>query len=228
MWRDQFQHFDHLHVLVIDRFTTGYEKYGPVCRFWMGVMPFFVVFEPEHLQTILGSAKHTEKAFFYRFMHNFLGSGLITSSGTKWLTHRKYLQPTFHISILEKFIETFAESAQCLHEKLHNQRQINITSFINECVLDILNGKLNAFTNEKHFSCSFHVFSPAQSQFSEFQLGAISHRWRTLRSDGKLNFFFQQFWTWCHCKGERKDLQSNYNSIKKFHSARNEVLRWRT
>lgn len=98
--------------------------------------------DPEHLQTILGSQKHTEKSFFYKLLHNFLGDGLITSSGEKWSTHRKYLQPTFHLSILEKFVGTFATSAQCLHTKLQDLEEINITNFINDCVLDILNGKV--------------------------------------------------------------------------------------
>lgn len=98
------------------------------------------MFDPEHLQTILSSKKHTEKSFVYKLLHNFLGNGLITSSGEKWLTHRKFIQPTFHLNILEKFIETFAESSKSLLEKIRDHNEINITSFINDCVLDILNG----------------------------------------------------------------------------------------
>lgn len=119
--------------------------YGPILRVWMSIFPFFVVIEPEYLQTILGSQKHTEKAFFYKLLHNFLGDGLITSSGNKWSSHRKYLQPTFHLNILEKFIGTFAESAKCLHTKLKDLDEINITNLINDCVLDILNGKIQIF-----------------------------------------------------------------------------------
>jgi cytochrome P450 family 4 len=128
--------------VITNRIANGYKTFGPVVRLWFGVIPFFVVFDPEHLQTILGSSKHTEKSFVYKLLHNFLGDGLITSSGEKWLSHRKYLQPTFHLSILEKFIGTFADSSQCLHEKLKDKYEINITSFINDCVLGILNGKM--------------------------------------------------------------------------------------
>lgn len=99
------------------------------------------MYDPEHLQIILGSQKHTEKSFFYKLLHNFLGEGLITSSGKKWLLHRKMLTPTFHLNILESFIKTFSDGAQSLNEKLKHQYEINITSFVNECVLDILNGK---------------------------------------------------------------------------------------
>lgn len=122
--------------------------YGPLVRLWFSVFPVFIVFLPEDLQVILGSKKHTEKSMFYTLLHNFLGDGLITSSGEKWETHRKFLQPAFHLSILEKFIETFADSAQCLQEKLRDKHEINITSFINDCVLDILNGGFSFAINK--------------------------------------------------------------------------------
>lgn len=105
------------------------------------VFPTFVVLEPEHLQQILSSKKHTEKIYIYKLLHNFLGTGLITSSGEKWQTNRKLLQPTFKINILEKFVGIFADSAQCLNEKLMNgPQELNITNFVNDSVMDILNG----------------------------------------------------------------------------------------
>lgn len=114
---------------------------GTLTRIWLFIFPFFVVYDPDYLQIILGSRKHTEKSFFYKLLHNFLGDGLITSSGEKWIAHRKYIQPIFHLSILEKFIETFAESAQCLRDKLTLATEVlNVTHFVNDCVLDILNG----------------------------------------------------------------------------------------
>lgn len=145
--------------VITNRISTGYKLYGPICRLWFGFFPFFVVFDPEHLQVILGSQKHTEKSFIYKLLHNFLGDGLITSSGEKWLAHRKFLTPAFHLNILEKFVGIFAESAQCLHQKLQDQDEVNITSFINDCVLDILNGKigLQLFSFQLHSHIFFRV-----------------------------------------------------------------------
>jgi cytochrome P450 family 4 len=113
-----------------------------IVRLWLTVFPFFIIMDPEDLQTVLGSKKHTNKSFFYKLLHNFLGDGLITSSGDKWATHRRYIQPAFHLSILEKFVETFADSAQCLTTKMNvlTEKPVNITQIVNECVLDILNG----------------------------------------------------------------------------------------
>lgn len=121
-----------------------YNLYGSIVRIWIMLFPMFIVLEPEDLQPILSSKKHTDKIFFYKLLHNFLGNGLITSSGEQWSLHRKWIQPTFHMNILEKFIGTFADSAQCLYDKLKNAPvELNITSFVNDCVLDILNGKFN-------------------------------------------------------------------------------------
>lgn len=128
--------------VLTNRVNKAYELYGPIVRFWIMVFPTFVVLEPEHLQQILSSKKHTEKIYIYKLLHNFLGTGLITSSGEKWQTNRKLLQPTFKINILEKFVGVFADSAQCLNEKLMNAPQeLNITNFVNDAVMDILNGK---------------------------------------------------------------------------------------
>lgn len=52
------------------------------------------------------------------------------------------IQPSFHRSILEKFAGTFTDASQSLLLKLkQSQQEINITHFINNCVMDILNGK---------------------------------------------------------------------------------------
>lgn len=126
------------------RGVAAANAYGNFCRIWIFIFPFFVIFDPEHLQNILGARKHTDKSFFYKFLHNFLGNGMITASGEKWITHRKYIQPAFHLSILEKFVETFVDSAQCLRDKLSRAPEVlNITHFVNDCVLDILNGEEN-------------------------------------------------------------------------------------
>ena len=85
--------------------------------------------------------------FMYRLLHNFLGDGLITSSGEKWHSHRRLIQPSFHISILEKYIGTFVTASQSLLTQLKGApNELNITQFVNHCVMDILNGKTNALS----------------------------------------------------------------------------------
>lgn len=126
--------------LLYEQAAKSYITYGPIARIWIMLYPVFVVLEPHDLQTVLSSKKHTDKIFFYKLLHNFLGNGLITSSGEKWSLHRKLLQPSFHLSVLEKFCETFTDSAQNFTERLsRSPKTINITQYVNDCVLDILN-----------------------------------------------------------------------------------------
>ncbi|XP_059620429.1 probable cytochrome P450 4aa1 [Phlebotomus argentipes] len=120
--------------------AKAFSLYGTLIRIWVTIVPAFIVLDPQDLQTILSSRKHTGKTFFYKLLHNFLGNGLITSSGDKWSVHRKLIQPSFHLNILEKFIGTFNDSSQCLLDKFQAvEGEINITDFVNNCVLDILN-----------------------------------------------------------------------------------------
>ena len=126
-----------------EQVAKAFMMYGSIVRVWVLLFPFFVVLQPDDLQLILSSKKHTNKVFFYRLMHNFLGNGLITSSGDKWHNHRRLIQPTFHLSILERFIGTFADASQALYESLDAiaNQEINIAKYVNNCVVDILNGK---------------------------------------------------------------------------------------
>ncbi|KAK5640803.1 hypothetical protein RI129_009350 [Pyrocoelia pectoralis] len=113
-----------------------YEK--TLMRGWVSLIPFVGIVNPKHLHTILASTKQTDKSFLYTFMHTFLGQGLLTNNGNKWKLHRKYIQPYFHKSVLTQFIKTFTESSDLLVEQLHNKQEVNITKYINNCVLNIL------------------------------------------------------------------------------------------
>ncbi|GLV42275.1 Cytochrome P450 4aa1 [Carabus blaptoides fortunei] len=128
---------------LMDLGVNAYRNYGPIYRVWISLVPTFVILEPKDLQNLLGTNKNTEKTYFYSLMHNFLGNGLITSSGEKWRLHRRLLQPSFNINILETFTDTFADSAASLINKLQyaleNTQYINITTLINNSILDILN-----------------------------------------------------------------------------------------
>lgn len=59
-------------------------------------------------------------------------------TGYKWKTHRKLIQPCFHINVLETYINTFWKNANILVDTLPIACDLNITSYINNTVLDIL------------------------------------------------------------------------------------------
>lgn len=65
--------------------------------------------------------------------------------------HRRLIQPTFHINILEQFLGTFNDASKVLIQRLKGSpSQLNITHFVNECVFDILHGKFD-------FNCAIEI-----------------------------------------------------------------------
>ncbi|KAL0278413.1 UNVERIFIED_CONTAM: hypothetical protein PYX00_000242 [Menopon gallinae] len=116
--------------------------YGPIYRTWMGSIPIVHVSKPEFVEVILNSSKHTRKGNFYRFLHPWLGSGLLTSSGKKWFDHRKLITPTFHFKILDNFLEVFSENSAILVEKLKRTSEdaevVDVYPFVTLCALDII------------------------------------------------------------------------------------------
>lgn len=122
--------------------TNEAQNYGRVFRIWLTLLPYVVLVEPDDIQVVLSSMKHTRKIFFYKLLNNFLGKGLITRDVDKWKIHRKILQPAFHLHVLEKFAGTFSKCADHLIEKLLEKdgKDVNVTVFINNSVYDILTG----------------------------------------------------------------------------------------
>nr|XP_022905162.1 probable cytochrome P450 4aa1 [Onthophagus taurus] len=112
--------------------------FGRIFRIWVSVIPAVMVLEPKDVQTIIGSSKHNDKNFLYALMHNFIGEGLISNNGDKWKIHRKLIQPHFHINILELYVNSFCKSSSRQVRKLKNVKDINVNTYVNDCVLDIL------------------------------------------------------------------------------------------
>uniref|UniRef100_A0A6Q2WW86 Cytochrome P450 4V2 n=1 Tax=Esox lucius TaxID=8010 RepID=A0A6Q2WW86_ESOLU len=120
--------------------TTEYRHF-PLVKVWIGPLPLLVLFHAETVEGVLHSSKHIDKAFFYKFMHPWLGTGLLTSTGDKWRGRRKMLTPTFHFSILAEFLEVMNEQTEVLIQKLEKQAggdPFNCFNYITLCALDII------------------------------------------------------------------------------------------
>jgi cytochrome P450 family 4 len=130
---------------VFQRIEDEHQNYGRVVRIWLTFVPYVVLIEPEDIEIILNSTKHTKKTAFYKLLDNFLGKGLITQDVDKWKVHRKILLPAFQPRMLKQFIETFGECANRLVDKLLEKdgEDINVTTFINNSVYDIVRGTCN-------------------------------------------------------------------------------------
>ncbi|XP_073697831.1 cytochrome P450 4V8 isoform X1 [Garra rufa] len=124
--------------------VVGYTKEfwnSPLFKLWIGPVPFLILYHAETIETVLNNPVHMDKAYAYKFLHPWLGTGLLTSTGDKWRHRRKLLTPTFHFSILNEFLEVMNEQAEVLIDKLEKQAgkgPFNCFSHITLCALDII------------------------------------------------------------------------------------------
>ncbi|EDV33048.1 uncharacterized protein Dana_GF21887 [Drosophila ananassae] len=79
--------------------------------FWIGYSAHLVVTEPTDLEYILNSQELIQKSTIYNLLHPWLGSGLLTSYGSKWHKHRKMITPSFHFNILQDFHQVMNENS---------------------------------------------------------------------------------------------------------------------
>ncbi|KAL2098086.1 hypothetical protein ACEWY4_007293 [Coilia grayii] len=114
---------------------------APLLKIWIGPVPFVLLFRAETVETVLSNPVHMDKAYVYKFLLPWLGTGLLTSTGDKWRRRRKMLTPSFHFSILTDFLEVMNEQAEVLVEKLDKQAgkgPFNCFNHITLCALDII------------------------------------------------------------------------------------------
>lgn len=120
-----------------------HNEYPIILRHWLGPMPQVELKRAEHIEKILSTGKaHLQKSWVYKFLHQWLGKGLLTSDGAKWHSRRKIITPTFHFSILDGFIEIFSNKSKILLEKLSCHAgsgiAIDVYPFITKVTLDII------------------------------------------------------------------------------------------
>ncbi|KAF7707375.1 hypothetical protein HF521_018593 [Silurus meridionalis] len=120
---------------------TNENRHRPLVKVWVGPIPFLVLFHAETIEAVLSNSKHLDKSYPYRFLHPWLGTGLLTSTGDKWRNRRKMLTPTFHFSILTDFLEVMNEQSDILIQKMVKHvggEPFNCFSYITLCALDII------------------------------------------------------------------------------------------
>ncbi|RZF46867.1 hypothetical protein LSTR_LSTR008248 [Laodelphax striatellus] len=89
----------------------------------------------------LKSTVNITKSMAYDFLYDWLGTGLLTSTGKKWHERRKMITPAFHFGILEDFVEIFGEKSKLLVNLLGKQefgKEFDIYPMITNCALDII------------------------------------------------------------------------------------------
>ncbi|KAK4297383.1 hypothetical protein Pmani_030200 [Petrolisthes manimaculis] len=131
--RDLFQ--------VISGGSYIWSQITPLMRVWAGPFPLIQLFKCSVVEVILSSNKHLDKSRDYTFLHPWLGTGLLTSTGSKWHSRRKMLTPAFHFKILEDFLEVFNSQSTKMVEKLAKKadgQRFDIFPYITLCTLDVI------------------------------------------------------------------------------------------
>lgn len=123
---------------LVEKEMKKYLTYNMI-RIWVTIIPYILIIQPEDIQIVLSTSKHTRKPFVYSLFRNFVGRGLIINDGETAKMHRKILQEAFNVHGLEKFTETFVEHAEYLISRLRDNvnQDMNITKLINDVVYNI-------------------------------------------------------------------------------------------
>ncbi|XP_072761647.1 cytochrome P450 4C1-like isoform X3 [Anoplolepis gracilipes] len=117
------------------------DNYYPIWKAWGFFIPVVSIRHPDDVETILSSTKHIEKSRLYDSLLPWLGTGLLTSTGTKWQTRRKILTPTFHFNILNQFVDILIKESNCMTKSLKDAGGIvvkDLSSFVSEHTLNAI------------------------------------------------------------------------------------------
>lgn len=119
-------------------------KVGKVFSLILAQNTFVVVSDKNHLEATLSDPRLQKKAKFYRYSQNWLGDGLLSSSGTKYLTRRKLLAPAFSYYNLVQYIDVFNAYGGIFLEKIKRHvgnPSVDLQEDVALCTLDIICGK---------------------------------------------------------------------------------------
>ncbi|RUS90092.1 hypothetical protein EGW08_002134 [Elysia chlorotica] len=131
----------HAKMVQTHRFASMFSDYG---FHKMKIIFYQVVFlyRADWVEVVLNSMKHIDKSPDYNFLHPWLGTGLLTSTGNKWKSRRRMLTPTFHFNILHDFLHVFNKKSHILVDKFKGKAakgdEFNVFQDIALCALDII------------------------------------------------------------------------------------------
>ncbi|XP_077547315.1 cytochrome P450 4V2-like [Haemaphysalis longicornis] len=117
-------------------------KHLPYFRAYMGDVPYLLIHKADAAEAIFSSPTMIEKSIEYNWLHPWLGSGLLTSSGAKWKARRRMLTPAFHFRILEDFLPIMNEHSvvfkNILEEHVGKPGGVDIVPLVARCTLDVI------------------------------------------------------------------------------------------
>ncbi|XP_017126253.1 probable cytochrome P450 4ad1 [Drosophila elegans] len=98
--------------------------------------------DPAEIQNILSSSSLLYKEHLYSFLRPWLGDGLLTSSGARWLKHQKLYIPAFERQAIEGYLRVTHRTGEQFVQKLDGlsatQEIFDAQELVAKCTLDIV------------------------------------------------------------------------------------------
>ncbi|KAI6171553.1 hypothetical protein M3Y97_01029200 [Aphelenchoides bicaudatus] len=112
-----------------------------VMRIWLGPILRLYVLDSDAAKVLTNSTVELEKGWDYDRVHDWIGTGLITSADETWRQSRKLLTPAFHFAKLDEYATIMDEKARILMDHLKSMtdgEEHNIYNSIKNTALDII------------------------------------------------------------------------------------------
>lgn len=118
-----------------------FDTFGDNVRIWIFKRLVIITRDPKLFEILLSSQRQLTKNNLYELLNDWLGNGLLMSTGQKWFTRRKIITPTFHFKILQQFVDVFNQQSQVFVEQIkrkESQQPFDIYNVVTLMSLDII------------------------------------------------------------------------------------------
>lgn len=120
------------------------ERPSVICYWHMFLFPSFNVCHPDSVKVLLKSSepKPISTGGAYSFLMEWIGEGLLTSSGKRWERNRRLLTPAFHFDILRPYVNIYNSSTDLFLNNLKpfagNDKSVDIFPLVTLETLDTI------------------------------------------------------------------------------------------
>ncbi|KAG9455260.1 hypothetical protein H6P81_008164 [Aristolochia fimbriata] len=90
------------------------QKYGKTSVVWLGTLPRVIIMDPEAIKAVLSNKNGQFEKSKTNALTKLLATGLAHLEGDKWATHRKILNPAFHLDKIKDMVPAFYASCKDL------------------------------------------------------------------------------------------------------------------
>lgn len=116
------------------------KKYG-LAALWLGHKLNVFICTPEHAEIYFTSTKLLDHSEHLKFLEPAIGRSLLTANGSRWRRIRKYLEPTFRLSILKSYIPIMNKQSEIfvkMLEKETGKSSFSVFPLAKNCSFDII------------------------------------------------------------------------------------------